>query len=178
MSTETEVKKHFKLPEPFFTNWLEALRSGGYDQGDEFLATEGVDEDDQYDGTYKYCCLGVAGAICKVPLPLMTGVPLLTPEEMSQDVSENYGIPKILTEQGTTAPLKYSLVEILTSLNDGNLAEKLYHTLEEYPGIWYPENILREIKEASKKRVSLDFKGIAEFLERNVEPIKETDDIA
>jgi hypothetical protein len=24
----------------------------------------------------------------------------------------------------------------------------------------------------------LDFKGIAEFLERNVEPIKETDDIA
>jgi len=45
--------KGFRLPKAFTAKWLKALRSGDYEQGKSALYNDN-----------KYCCLGVAGAIC------------------------------------------------------------------------------------------------------------------
>jgi hypothetical protein len=47
--------------------WLAALRSGEYQQGREFLYSDG-----------KYCCLGVLGAVCGISADKMEDVGLLT----------------------------------------------------------------------------------------------------
>lgn len=44
------------------TRWVKALRSGKYAQGNGDLRTE------SRHGDVTYCCLGVLGALCKIPL--------------------------------------------------------------------------------------------------------------
>jgi hypothetical protein len=55
-SKEAEITAKTKLSEPFRTQWIEALRSGKYQQASGSLMKV-------EDGTIGYCCLGVA---CKI----------------------------------------------------------------------------------------------------------------
>ncbi len=56
--------KQYKLPKKIVEPWLEALRSGKYKQGQEYLFRDYVDNEngDSIKGEY-YCCLGVLGQI-------------------------------------------------------------------------------------------------------------------
>ena len=55
---ENNKEKKYRLPKDFADEWLEALRSGKYNQADGVL----------YDSKYnEYCCLGVA---CRIKYPL------------------------------------------------------------------------------------------------------------
>jgi hypothetical protein len=54
MDNTTIVEKEFRLPKKFATEWLEALRSGEYKQGEGFLYQQEKNS---------FCCLGVACAI-------------------------------------------------------------------------------------------------------------------
>jgi len=51
------MKKQYKLKKEFAENWIKALRSGKYKQGDGYLF---------HKETNSYCCLGVA---CKITMP-------------------------------------------------------------------------------------------------------------
>ena len=59
MSNQT--KKDFRLPREFAENWLEALESGEFVQGQVNLFSE-VEYIDKV--VEEYCCLGVAGIVC------------------------------------------------------------------------------------------------------------------
>lgn len=80
-----------KLDPEFKKKWVAALRSGEYKQGKTHLYKSASDT---------YCCLGVAGAICGVPLKSMDNNPFFWEREIVGDVS-NYpmrlaeGMPNI-----------------------------------------------------------------------------------
>lgn len=52
-----------KLPEQFKNQWVEALRSGNYEQGRVYLYNK------SYSGPATYCCLGVACSILGQKIP-------------------------------------------------------------------------------------------------------------
>lgn len=54
--------KAFRLPKKFAEEWVAALRSGDYKQGQSVLVANDVSVDGEVE--YKYCCLGVAGQLC------------------------------------------------------------------------------------------------------------------
>jgi hypothetical protein len=54
-----------KLPEPFRTNWITALRSGKYRQASGWLYRK------DKAGELSYCCLGVAACVLGVPIQCM-----------------------------------------------------------------------------------------------------------
>lgn len=107
-----------KLPKAFKTKWLKALNSGKYKKGKAWLKqTDGEDN--------HYCCLGVAGELCKV-----TGMGDASIGYLISYDTDDYGfkgprrlsikglskVPRIL--KGTAE--QNEIVSKLTSLNDSN----------------------------------------------------------
>ncbi len=88
-----------KLEPEFKAKWIAALRSGEYKQGMNWLLKED-----------KYCCLGVAGAICNISTNTLESHSTLSG---SIDFAV---IPR--TIKGNAVP--GSAVSFLTSRNDGN----------------------------------------------------------
>lgn len=88
----------FKLPEPFKTKWIKALRSGRYKQ------EEGTLYDPHRGG---YCCLGVGERICGVRKEFLAD--LGRPKDISIEVPEEKRMP--------TLPL--TIVNQLAAMNDG-----------------------------------------------------------
>lgn len=96
------MSKYEKLPEPFKTNWINALRSGEYEQGKMYLYMNG-----------KYCCLGVACVISGISTDEL---------KKQMTIPENFtSIPDII--KGNIIRLddekSGNLVWELTSMNDG-----------------------------------------------------------
>lgn len=73
-----------KLPEPFRSNWIAALRGGEYKQGRSWLYNN------RGDGTKEYCCLGVAACVLGVPIDYMNGATLsgLRHSNITDDIRE------------------------------------------------------------------------------------------
>lgn len=102
----------FKLPEPFRTDWINALRSGEYKQGKSCLYSQRNDS---------YCCLGVAEKICGNNLENIKG----------------YGYPSQVA--GSKVPLllkvigqRETLADIVSRMNDAqNDFNKIADWLEE-----------------------------------------------
>lgn len=86
-----------KLESEFKAKWLEALRSGEYKQAKDSLYVDNIvdDETNEYTGECGYCCLGVAGAICGVPIGVLNGRGLLYDLDK---VTTEYNIPAILAQ--------------------------------------------------------------------------------
>lgn len=101
-----ETKK-YQLPKNFAIQWVNALRSGEYQQTQEILAK-------MNDGVCSYCCLGVAGKIRHLDSRDLCKYGELA--ELSQneddydDLTEIYGIPKAL--------ISGDLKTVLIDLND------------------------------------------------------------
>ena len=144
-------KKYFSLPKQFTKDWLEALRSGNYDQCQQYLSFKG-----EKDKNFKYCCLGVGGISCNYSEYNMQDM------ELPNLDMQSYGYPEELIEG--TLNYQEDLVNILTSLND-----KGYELSKTYPLIANIvkrcPNIIFRKKEGSK----YSFNDIADWIEDNVE---------
>lgn len=92
MKTET---KNYQLPKEFATMWVDALRSGDYKQGQNYLYNNG-----------KYCCLGVAGCILGV-----SKASLINNKESRLFAS-------VFPDNFTTDPMTYSLQSEFIKMND------------------------------------------------------------
>lgn len=97
-----------KLDPAFKTKVTTALRSGNYQQGRSMLYNAREDT---------YCCLGVVGAICGVPLREMNGIPMLDSlMEEGKRISTNYDIPRQFTDRDAANGI--TPVGALVDLND------------------------------------------------------------
>ncbi len=115
--------KEVRLPKRFKARWVKALRSGDYLQttGELYNAYE----NDEKGGM---CCIGVAGAICKVPLNDMEGYGLFNKDEFYEieDMIKSYKIPRLLTGSHSQEDKDYNpIVQKLAKYNDsGNWSFK------------------------------------------------------
>jgi len=126
---ETTTKKEYpKLPEPFKTEWLAALRSGDYKQGKATLYNPIGDT---------FCCLGVAGDICGIPKKEMDGKHLLVQME---EYTNGDKYPDILKATNRPSAPRTAVSE-LYSKNDGvgNFSGKQWTFLE--IADWIEENL-------------------------------------
>lgn len=157
--------KQFKLPKEFAEKWCAALRSGTYEQGENYLAQPKEEEkliDNAEDCTF--CCLGVAGIIFELPLSKLTGIPtygygnfadITIPDEIKGTSDENL------------------FVKILSRLNDG-MYPSYYIGHPEYkelifrrsPTVHWIENPKMTGDHHAYK---LTFAEIADFIEDNCE---------
>jgi hypothetical protein len=90
-----KAKKHIKennlkLPPRFKEKWLEALASGKYEKGKDFLCN--LIGENKHD----YCCLGVAGRIQGVPISLLEEEGYLTEPISNLAKNRKKPIPKVL----------------------------------------------------------------------------------
>lgn len=95
--------KKFKLPKEFALKWIEALRSGKYQQGTDTLVRI------ENNGDTMYCCLGVACSISGIE-----DIPMHSHDTIDKDKDLFEAIPEEI--KGGTFDTK--LVEILTTMND------------------------------------------------------------
>jgi hypothetical protein len=108
-----------KLPKAFKKKWVNALRSGNFQQGAGNL----YDSDDN-----TYCCLGVAGAICGIPKAKLNGVGFLDTVSTVKKLAEKNKIPTILINSEDDA-----LPTHLAEMNDGlNSFKKIAAYIERY----------------------------------------------
>lgn len=89
------MEKKYKLPREFGEKWVEALRSGEYQQGSSCLK----------DSRNNYCCLGVACVVAGIDPPAKDWI---LPEFANKE------IPKILIGSGAVSDLVYDC----SSMND------------------------------------------------------------
>lgn len=140
------MSKKFKMPKQFGEKWVKALRSGDYKQTDGVLYCE----------DFGYCCLGVACAMVGIPDNIMRSNGLIIDIVGSSGIKEEIKlIPDILKENKTG----YSLVNILTELNDHGISKAFKRDMEE-EGYKFPTD---------KTDNSYSFNEIADFIEANVE---------
>jgi len=123
-----------RLPREFGLKWISALRSGDYHQAQGTL----------YHGTdNNYCCLGLAGAICGIPIEMMDGIGMVSDwdggEGRHQELYEmalqkGYPIELIDDVDGSN---KFS--HHLASMNDdGSTFDDIADYIEEYVDLYDP----------------------------------------
>lgn len=140
--------KNFRLPKDFGIKWLEALRSGKFQQGTGKLVGAINAE------TYSYCCLGVAGFLaCENNDRLFGGGFLRT------NKFENVGLPTELLIPDGMSVIDHPMSNVLSQLNDGTASKSL---LKDY--------VLRpEINVFGDSVDKMNFLQIADFIEDNTE---------
>ena len=141
------MSKKFRLPKAFATKWLEALRSGEYEQTNGTLCSI-----DSEDGTKSYCCLGVAGVISDVDTDNLENRLVLSdlhkdsvPAEIIGDAATNY------------------FVKVVVKLNDGVKIEDM-SKYEENGVVFRDEDF-----ESDNNEIKMNFKEIADVIEDNTE---------
>tara|TARA_R110000796_G_scaffold118353_2_gene231939 strand:- start:1725 stop:2180 length:456 start_codon:yes stop_codon:yes gene_type:complete len=148
------MKKTFRLPKEFAKNWLKALNSNEYEQGEDTLV-KNLDENIHDPNTCKYCCLGVAAKMSGAPLEDFLTVDMLSEQK---DFFREYKIPEALLSMSDL-----NLAVILSNLNDGANAETLVDIKEKYPDLKFLVST-----NPVHNRLKYNFKEIAEFIQLNV----------
>ncbi len=142
-----EKTKLFKLPKAFATKWVEALRSGKYNQTEGQLVSS-AETELTFENT-AFCCLGVAGVVCGYTLSELDSFGFL--------FGDNY--PKV-PQEIQNGPDHRTLVQVLSEMNDGlSNREK-----DAYGDLGY---IFRPLKVVEHNKFS--FNQIADFIEDNCE---------
>lgn len=98
-----------KLPEPFRTNWLEALRSGEYRQTSSKL----YDSNDN-----GYCCLGISCIVIGLEKEDITGLPYPTRHPMYTGLPDSIRQDSDDIHSNTTDKLS-PFIKTLVNMNDG-----------------------------------------------------------
>lgn len=111
---ETKTKKYFRLPREFAENWIKALESGKFTQGQISL----FEEVEYKEGTIEeYCCLGVAGIICGYDKEELRGRGLYIDGHNQAEVK--HLLPRELVGNDVEGAKDYNiLIEKLINLND------------------------------------------------------------
>lgn len=149
----------FKLPREFAVKWLQALRSGDYIQGNEWLAQQ-LDFE-----KYSYCCLGVGVRLCGVE-PETLDCYQMPGEGFSRKEAEELGFPIELL-----APKKWDFPMILANLNDGLNSKNLRQIVDRYGDVIVFKKLpdLSGAENSSQNYVHYSFSEIADWIEDNVE---------
>ena len=159
-----------RLPKAFTLKWIEALRSGKYIQGDEYLCEEyRIDENTM--GCH-HCCIGVAVELLeKIPYPIMD-INLVGEDEFDKTKIEGWihsGYPKELidfrdAELGFSNPIPM----LFAGLNDGT---NITHLKIEYAERLFPDAIPEYLlsRVDSTGGIKLSFEEIADFIEQEFE---------
>lgn len=159
-----------RLPKAFTLKWIEALRSGKYTQGNEYLCEEyRIDENTM--GCH-HCCLGVAVELLeKIPYSIMD-INLVGEDEFDEMEVEEWvysGYPKELidfrdAELGFSNPIP----TLFAGLNDGTNITYLKSKCAErlFPDA-IPEYLLSRVD--STGGIKLSFEEIADFIEQEFE---------
>lgn len=139
-----------KMEKQFLDNWLEALRSGDYEQGEEYL----------FDGE-RYCCLGVACTLNGVDEDLMLGGMYGLPGNISEP-----DLPLSVYQNFCETSNQKALCNIVAALNDGS---SIYICTENEKEVYTSTLPNDSYKKFNKDFNSYSFKEIADWLEQNVE---------
>lgn len=157
------MEKKFKLPKVFAIKWLEALRSEKYSQGQGTLAKK--KEFDNEDATevkdFNFCCLGVAGHICNIPLNTMDAGFMFLEDE----INIKNGVPLEIQKNRHSDLGIFPFIQVVACLNDG-----LDNTLLLKEMIVKPE-LIKAIVDSNDigKPYNATFNEIADFIEDNCE---------
>lgn len=158
-----------RLPKAFTLKWIEALRSGKYIQGDEYLCEEyRIDENTM---GYYHCCLGVAVELLeKIPYPIMD-INIIGEDEFDETEVEgwiHYGYPKELIDFRDELGISNAIPMLFAGLNDGTYITYLKSKYAErlFPDA-IPEYLLSRVD--STGGIKLSFEEIADFIEQEFE---------
>lgn len=122
------IKNFGKLPKDFKRNWIEALKSGKYKQGDGALRAS-VKDDETGKKSIKHCCLGVACAVAGATGILDKG--FITNDGLEKKLIKSINkVPAILQSdklEGNDIP------NVLASLNDeGKSFKEIAKVIQKY----------------------------------------------
>lgn len=158
-----------RLPKAFTLKWIEALRSGKYTQGNEYLCEEHkVDENTM---ECHHCCLGVAVELLeKIPYPIMD-INLVGEDEFDEMEVEGWihsGYPKELIDFRDELGISNAIPTLFAGLNDGTNITYLKSKYAErlFPDA-IPEYLLSRVD--STGGIKLSFEEIADFIEQEFE---------
>jgi hypothetical protein len=143
--------KKYRLPKAFTEKWLEALRSGDYPQGKDWL----------FDGE-GYCCLGVACMLIgHIDVDLLEGHSV--PSEIKEALVGKEFPQELLTDpdaQKVFNPMDADLIQNLMAFNDGYAS-------------WSSEiDLLKRTitnRDINVEKRKYTFAEIADWIEQNVE---------
>lgn len=109
-TVEVEVKKQYRLPKEFAIKWVEALKSGRYQQGGGMLKRRTILNE------FQYCCLGVAGELAGCTNMEVKGCFVINHENKPANFTEEEltALPKELHGSSVNNPLVGKCV----SMND------------------------------------------------------------
>lgn len=122
------IKLHGKLPKDFKRDWIQALKSGKYKQGDGALRAS-VKDDETGKKSIKHCCLGVACAVAGA-----TGI-------LDKGFITNDGLDKKLIKSINKVPLilqsdklkDNDIPNVLAGLNDeGRSFKEIATVIQQY----------------------------------------------
>lgn len=144
-------KKLWKLPKAKAERWVEALRSGEYEQGQGHLVNE-------YN---EYCCLGVFAHLEGLPKENLLDEGVLTHfDDVNRDGVYIKDLPLCLSTDYNSKAGEYDLEEILVGMNDNTLSSTFL------PSEILSLEIIQEYLEGIRTGT---FEDIADFLEAHVE---------
>jgi hypothetical protein len=110
------IEEKYKLPKKFAIKWLKALRSGKYKQDTGYLKSP-----------IGYCCLGVAGRICKLTDKQIDGY-----DWLKENINITEKDLKLVPQELQGSSLSNGLVEILSLMNDeGDSFKEIADWIEE-----------------------------------------------
>lgn len=158
-----------RLPKAFTLKWIEALRSGKYTQGNEYLCEEyRIGENTM---GCRYCCLGVAVELIeKIPYPIMN-VNMIGEDEFDETEIEGWihsGYPKELIDFRNELGISHTIPILFAGLNDGT---NITYLKSKYVGRLFPDAIPEYLlsRADSTGGIKLSFEEIADFIEQEFE---------
>lgn len=162
-----------RLPRKFAEKWFEALESGKYKQGVEFLKINSWDDDSNFTEC-KHCCLGVAAEIIENKPYDIEDCNFIGDDDYDSIALEEWekaGYPRELIYVKDEEEGIYNRIpSLFSNLNDGisirRLKEDFKAVVGEEPEI--PASFYGKVK-TEDDSVSFSFKEIVEFTKANFE---------
>jgi len=165
--------RKLRLPKKFAEKWFEALESGNYKQGEEFLKVYQWDDEDGDFTTCKHCCLGVAAEIIENRPYGIEDCNFIGDDDYDSVAIKEWidaGYPKELIYIKDEDGIYNKVPSLLSKINDGISLNMLNITFEEITGEKpiIPSSVLGRI-DNDVKPFSFTFEEIVEFIKANFE---------
>lgn len=169
----TTQENKLKLPKAFAEKWFEALLSGKYQQGAEFLRVHSWDDDDNDFTDCRHCCLGVAAEIVENSPYSIEDCNFIGDDDYDSVAIKEWvdaGYPKELIYEKDEKGTYNKIPSLLSKINDGISLRFLNVTFEEITGEKpiIPSSVLERI-ESDTRNFSFTFEEIVEFIKANFE---------
>lgn len=169
MTTQNKLR----LPKAFAEKWFEALESGKYKQGVEFLRIHSWDDNENDFTDCKHCCLGVAAEIIENKPYSIEDCNFIGNDDYDSYALKEWkkaGYPEELVYERDEEGVYNKVPGLLSSLNDGVSVAVVKSLFKEITGTEpiIPTSFLGRVSTELTAR-SFTFKEIVEFIKTNFE---------